>query len=55
MDITAALERILSNVQRPARYTGREWNSIVKDWDQVEVKGIVGCLSLGRAKPNHLG
>jgi radical SAM family uncharacterized protein len=36
--ITAALERILPNVQRPARYTGREWNSIVKDWDQVEVK-----------------
>jgi hypothetical protein len=31
--IAAALERILSNVQRPARYTGREWNSIVKDWD----------------------
>jgi radical SAM family uncharacterized protein len=38
VDITAALERILPNVQRPARYTGREWNSIVKDWDQVEVK-----------------
>jgi radical SAM family uncharacterized protein len=38
MDITAALERILPKVTRPARYTGREWNSIVKDWDQVEVK-----------------
>jgi radical SAM family uncharacterized protein len=38
VDITAALERILPQVKRPARYTGREWNSIVKDWDQVEVK-----------------
>jgi radical SAM family uncharacterized protein len=38
VDITVALERILPQVTRPARYTGREWNSIVKDWDQVEVK-----------------
>ena len=38
MDITVALERILPKVTRPARYTGREWNSILKDWDQVEVK-----------------
>ena len=38
MDITVALERILPKVTRPARYTGREWNSIVKDWDQVQVK-----------------
>jgi radical SAM family uncharacterized protein len=38
VDITVALERILPKVKRPARYTGREWNSIVKDWDQVQVK-----------------
>jgi radical SAM family uncharacterized protein len=38
VDITSALERILPKVTRPARYTGREWNSIVKDWDQVGVK-----------------
>lgn len=38
MDIATALERILPKVTRPARYTGCEWNSIVKDWDQVAVK-----------------
>ena len=38
MDITAALERILPQVTRPARYTGCEWNSIAKDWDLVEVR-----------------
>jgi radical SAM family uncharacterized protein len=38
VDIATALERILPKVTRPARYTGREWNSIVKDWDKVGVK-----------------
>jgi len=28
----AHLERILYKVQKPGRYTGGEWNSIVKDW-----------------------
>jgi hypothetical protein len=27
-----ALERVLPTVVRPARYTGNEWNSVVKDW-----------------------
>jgi len=29
---------ILSKVQKPARYTGGEWNSVVKDWQQVDIK-----------------
>ncbi len=29
---------ILHQVNRPARYTGGEWNSIVKDWDKTHVK-----------------
>ncbi|MFZ5918148.1 MAG: TIGR03960 family B12-binding radical SAM protein [Chloroflexota bacterium] len=32
------LDRILPGVSRPARYTGGEWNSVVKDWSQVETK-----------------
>ena len=28
----------MPKVAKPARYTGHEWNSVVKDWDQVEVK-----------------
>jgi radical SAM family uncharacterized protein len=29
---------ILHQIIRPARYTGGEWNSIVKDWDAVPIK-----------------
>jgi radical SAM family uncharacterized protein len=29
---------ILHKVSRPARYTGGEWNSIVKDWEDIPVK-----------------
>jgi radical SAM family uncharacterized protein len=31
------LDDILYQVKRPARYTGNEWNSIVKDWDSVPI------------------
>jgi radical SAM family uncharacterized protein len=33
-----ALDRILPDVQKPGRYTGGEYNSIVKDWDTIDVK-----------------
>ena len=29
---------ILHKVNRPARYTGGEWNSVIKDWEQTPVK-----------------
>jgi len=32
------LDRILRNVARPARYAGGEWNSIVKEWKEDQVK-----------------
>ncbi|MEX2245786.1 MAG: TIGR03960 family B12-binding radical SAM protein [Dehalococcoidia bacterium] len=32
------LEPMLARVQKPARYTGGEWNSIVKDWDACDVR-----------------
>jgi radical SAM family uncharacterized protein len=34
-EITQALDRVLPFVQKPARYTGGEYNSIVKPWDEV--------------------
>jgi radical SAM family uncharacterized protein len=34
----AYLGDILHQVIKPARYTGGEWNSIVKDWDKVGLK-----------------
>ncbi|RPJ59320.1 MAG: B12-binding domain-containing radical SAM protein, partial [Dehalococcoidia bacterium] len=30
--------RLLSQVTKPARYTGGEWNSIVKDWAATPIK-----------------
>ena len=35
------LDRILHEVTRPARYTGGEWNAIIKDWDSVEVRVVL--------------
>ena len=32
------LEQILPTVARPGRYTGGEWNSIVKDWAECDVR-----------------
>jgi radical SAM family uncharacterized protein len=32
------LDPVLRRVAKPARYTGGEWNSVVKDWDEVEIK-----------------
>ena len=32
------LDSILHQVTKPARYTGGEWNSIVKDWDKTLVR-----------------
>ena len=32
------LDKILYQVKKPARYTGGEWNSIVKDWDKTPIR-----------------
>ena len=36
--IETALERILPLVEKPGRYTGGEYNQIVKDWDEIDFK-----------------
>lgn len=32
------LNNILHQVTKPARYTGGEWNSVVKDWDKTLIR-----------------
>ncbi|HXK34734.1 MAG TPA: TIGR03960 family B12-binding radical SAM protein, partial [Dehalococcoidia bacterium] len=32
------LDPVFARVQKPARYTGGEWNSVVKDWDACDVR-----------------
>ncbi|MFC2021099.1 TIGR03960 family B12-binding radical SAM protein [Chloroflexota bacterium] len=33
-----SLDKILYQVKKPSRYTGGEWNSIVKDWDKTPIR-----------------
>ena len=36
------LERkVLPKVDKPGRYTGGEWNTILKDWEQVDLRFVV--------------
>ena len=32
------LDRILHKVQKPARYTGGEWNAVTKDWERTPIR-----------------
>ena len=36
--IEAKLERFLLQVEKPGRYVGGEYNSVVKDWETTEIK-----------------
>ena len=38
MQIEPILDRVLMQVEKPGRYVGGEYNSIVKDWDEIDVK-----------------
>ena len=35
MKMAASLDSILYQVSKPARYTGGEWNSVIKDWEST--------------------
>ncbi|MDD4335156.1 MAG: TIGR03960 family B12-binding radical SAM protein [Desulfotomaculaceae bacterium] len=49
------LEHILSQVKKPARYTGGEWNSIRKDWDRTEIKTVFAFPDVYEVGMSHLG
>ena len=34
----ADIDRILQRVSKPARYSGGEWNSVVKDWSRTPLR-----------------
>ena len=55
-EITRALDRVLHRVAKPARYTGGELNSIVKDWADPTIRAKVALAfpdiyELGRQQP----
>jgi len=49
------LDRILPTVTMPARYTGGEWNSVVKDWDDVQVKLVLAYPDVYQVGMSNLG
>ena len=49
------LDQILSQVTKPARYTGREWNSVVKGWDRVRTKVLLAYPDLYEVGMSNLG
>jgi len=49
------LERILPTVEKPGRYTGGEWNAIVKDWDTVAVRLALCYPDLYEIGTSNLG
>lgn len=53
--MNAQFEHILSQVKKPARYTGGEWNSIRKDWDQTEIKTVFAFPDVYEVGMSHLG
>ncbi|PKO23447.1 MAG: B12-binding domain-containing radical SAM protein [Chloroflexi bacterium HGW-Chloroflexi-1] len=49
------LDRILPTVTMPARYTGGEWNSIVKDWDAAQVRLVLAYPDVYQVGMSNLG
>ena len=49
------LESLFSRVQKPARYTGGEWNSITKDWDSCDVRAVFAYPDLYDIGMSNLG
>ena len=52
---TVQIEHILPRVQKPARYTGGEWNSVVKDWDACDLKVALAYPDLYDLGMSNLG
>ena len=51
----AAIERILPRVQKPARYIGGEWNSVIKDPGRVAIRLALAFPDSYELGMSHLG
>lgn len=54
-NIESVLERILPRVEKPGRYTGGEYNQIVKDWDEIDFKVALGFPDIYDLGMSNLG
>jgi radical SAM family uncharacterized protein len=55
LDANSTLDRILPGVSKPARYTGGEWNSVVKDWDACDVRWVLAFPDVYEIGMSNLG
>lgn len=51
----ADIDSVLSRVTKPARYTGGEWNSVVKDWESTEIRVVISYPDLYEIGMSNLG
>ena len=49
------LDRLLPTVGKPARYTGGEWNSVVKDWGACDVRWALAFPDVYEIGMSNLG
>jgi radical SAM family uncharacterized protein len=49
------LEPLFAKVTKPARYTGGEWNSVVKDWDACDVRVVLAYPDLYDIGMSNMG
>ena len=55
MTIERELDRILPKVEKPARYTGGEFNSVVKDWDTTPFRVVLAFPDIYELGMSNLG
>lgn len=55
MKLSRKLKRILPRVQKPARYVGGEWGSVVKDPEQIELRFGMCFPDVYEVGMSHLG
>jgi radical SAM family uncharacterized protein len=53
--IDRALQRLLPRVQKPGRYTGGEYNEIVKDWQEVDFRVALAFADVYDIGMSNLG
>lgn len=53
--IERALDRVLLSVQKPARYVGGEFNSVVKDWEAVSFRTVFAFPDIYDLGMSNLG
>lgn len=54
-EIEAILERVLLHVEKPGRYIGGEYNSILKDWDSTDFKVALAFPDIYDLAMSNLG